>query len=55
MANSAGIWKPIATKLIDQMVISQVKIDNYYLFDYVDAVDSHLSSNNPTNLRQTGY
>ena len=55
MRGSAGTWKPIATELIDQMVMRQVDIDKYYLFDYVASITSHLTSNNPSNLRQAGY
>ena len=54
MSGSAGIWKPVSIKLIDEMVAKQVNIDKYYLFSYVNTIQSILSSLDPGPLRN-GY
>ena len=51
MSVSAAIWKPVATKLIDEMVAKHVKIDEYHLFSYVDQITDILATDQPNQLR----
>ena len=55
MGASALDWRPIAANLVDAMVARQVQIDGYYLFSYVDDIDSILFSNESTDLRHEVY
>ena len=51
MSGSAVNWKPVATKLIDEMVAKHVKIDEYHLFSYVDQITDILATDQPNQLR----
>jgi len=53
MGRSAVIWKPVATRLIDEMVAKHVRIDEYHLFSYVDKISDILSTDQPNLLRST--
>ena len=55
MSKSAVIWKPVATKLIDEMVAKHVKIDEYHLFSYVDKISDILTTDQPNQLRNGYY
>ena len=53
MKGSATRWKPVATKLIDEMVSKSVDIDRYYLFSYVNTISGILNTVDPAQLRST--
>ena len=53
MSGSAKLWKPVATKLIDEMVSKHVDIDRYYLFSYVNTISAILNTLDPALLRST--
>ena len=55
MGGSALKWRPLAASLVDEMVARQVQIDGYYLFSYVDAIDSIVNSTAYSELRHDVY
>ena len=54
MRGSSVTWKPVAAKLINELVANKVIIDNYHLFTYVDTMVDIVSTKEPYQLR-SGY
>jgi len=48
-----NIWKPAATKLVDEMARRLVNIDRHYLFTYVDRIKSSTTTNNTEDFKNT--
>ena len=46
MGGSKDIWKPVAVQLVKEMAKRQVNIDKFYLFTYVNKIQSSLETQN---------
>ena len=53
MAQSAGLWKPVADQLIDGLVTNNIVSNEYNLFSYSDNINDILNTSDSSQFNST--